>query len=263
MTTASIVDSHCHLDFPDFDDDRAAVLARAREAGVGTMLTISIKASRAEAVIALAESAPDIFCTIGTHPHEADSEPPLSGEALAELAAHPKVVGIGETGLDNFHKHSTPEAQARSFRAHIDAARRTQLPLIVHTREADDETADILEEEMGKGAFPGLIHCFTAGADLARRVLDLGFYISISGVVTFKNAEALREVVKNVPRDRLLVETDAPFLAPVPHRGRRNEPSFVAHTAAALGELHGLNAEDMAAATCDNFFRLFTKAKRP
>lgn len=258
-----LVDSHCHLDFKDFDADREAVLSRAKQAGVDLMVTISTKVTEADKIIALAESSNALVCSVGIHPHEAGREPETSAERLVDLAKHEKVVGIGETGLDYFYEHSPRDAQKRNFRAHIEACRISQLPLIVHARDADEDTADIIEGEMGKGAYPGLIHCFTAGPDLAKRALDIGFYISISGIATFKNATDLRDTIKMVPLDRLLIETDAPFLAPVPHRGKRNEPSFVADTAAMLADLKGVTHDELATATTDNFFRLFTKAKRP
>lgn len=258
-----LIDSHCHLDFKDFDDDRGAVLARAKQAGVAMMLTISTKITEAEKIISLAESDDALVCSVGIHPHEAGREPETSAERLVEWAQHEKVVGIGETGLDYFYEHSPRDAQKRNFRAHIEACRISQLPLIVHARDADEDTANIIEEEMTNGDYPGLIHCFTAGPELAKRALDIGFYISISGIATFKNAVDLRETIKMVPLDRLLVETDAPFLAPVPHRGKRNEPSFVADTAAMLADLKGITVEELAATTTDNFFRLFKKAERP
>lgn len=257
------IDSHCHLDFEDFDDDRADVLARAKQAGVDMMVTISTKITEAEKIIALAESNEALVCSVGIHPHEAGREPETSAEQLVEMASHEKVVGIGETGLDYFYEHSPRDAQQRNFRAHIEACRISRLPLIVHARDADQDTADILEDEMGKGDYPGLIHCFTAGPELAKRALDIGFYISISGIATFKNASDLRETIKSVPLERLLIETDAPFLAPVPHRGKRNEPSFVADTAATLAELKGVSTEELARMTTENFFNLFSKANRP
>jgi TatD DNase family protein len=258
-----LVDSHCHLDFTDFDEDRDGVLARAKEAGVDLMVTISTKVSEADKIIALAEAHDELVCSVGIHPHEAGSEAPVTGEQLVALAAHEKVVGIGETGLDYFYEHSPRDAQQKNFRAHIEAARLSQLPLIVHARDADEDTADILEDEMGKGAYPGLIHCFTAGPELARRALDIGFYISISGIATFNSAIALRETIETIPLERLLVETDAPFLAPVPHRGKRNEPAFVADTARILAEIKGVSPEDLARITSENFFTLFAKAPRP
>ena len=258
-----LVDSHCHLDFPDFAEDRNAVLARAKAAGVGLMVTISTKVSEADKIIALAEAHDELVCSVGIHPHEAGREPETNAAQLVALAAHDKVVGIGETGLDYFYEHSPRVAQQRNFRAHIGAARDSGLPLIVHARDADEDTADILEDEMKQGAYPGLIHCFTAGPELAKRALDIGFYISISGIATFKNATELRETIQAVPLERLLVETDAPFLAPVPNRGKRNEPAFVADTARILAELKGVSADELARITTDNFFTLFTKAKRP
>lgn len=257
---AMLVDSHCHLDFDDFDEDRNDVVARARAAGIGLMVTISTKITEAEKIIALAERYDDVVCSVGIHPHEAGNEPPTSADDIVRLSRHPKVVGVGETGLDYFYEHSPRDAQQRNFRAHIAAARETGLPLIVHARDADIDTADILEDEMAKGAFPGLIHCFTAGPELAHRALDIGFYISISGIATFKNAETLRQTIRMVPEDRLLVETDAPFLAPVPHRGKRNEPSFVADTATALATLFETDYATLANQTTQNFFRLFSKA---
>ena len=258
-----LVDSHCHLDFKEFDDDRDDVLARAKAAGVELMVTISTKITEAEKIIKLSETSEALVCSVGIHPHEAGREPETNAAQLVALAKHEKVVGIGETGLDYFYEHSPRDAQQRNFRAHIAASRKSRLPLIVHARDADEDTADILEDEMGKGEYPGLIHCFTAGPELARRALDIGFYISISGIATFKNATDLRETIKAVPFERLLVETDAPFLAPVPHRGKRNEPSFVADTAAMLAELKGVSTEELARITSDNFFTLFSKAKRP
>jgi TatD DNase family protein len=258
-----LVDSHCHLDFPDFEEDRDALIARARMAGVGVMVTISTKFSQADKIIALSEQYEEVLCSVGTHPHEAGAETAVSGDVIAAKAAHAKVIGIGETGLDYFYEHSEREKQKQSFIAHIEASRLTQLPLIVHARDADTDTAQILENEMAIGTYPGLIHCFTAGPELARRALDMGLYISISGIATFKNAQNLRDVIKTIPLDRLLVETDAPYLAPMPHRGKRNEPSFVSHTAAHLAELFDMSAEAFAAQTTENFFRLFTKANQP
>ncbi len=258
-----LVDSHCHLDFDSFDEDFDDVLVRARTAGVGTMVTICTRLSAFEEVRAIAEKDPDIYCSVGVHPHEAAEEGVETPAALIERAAHEKVVGIGETGLDYFYEHSPREAQATSFRAHIAAARETGLPLIVHTRDADDDTVAILREEHARGPFPGVIHCFTSSRALAEAALALGLYISLSGIVTFKSARDLQETARIVPLDRLLVETDAPYLAPVPKRGKRNEPAFVAHTAAFVAELRGETPERLAEATTDNFFRLFAKARRP
>ncbi len=257
-----LIDSHCHLDFPELAQDEPGVLARAREAGVAGMLTIGTRLDQFERVRAVAERHANIWCSVGVHPHEAKDEGQRAPDRLIEAARHAKVVGIGETGLDFFYEHSPRDLQAESFRTHIAAARQTGLPLIVHTRDADGETGDILEDEYGKGAFAGLLHCFSSGADVARRALALGFYISISGIVTFKAADPLRAIVRDIPLSRLLVETDAPYLAPIPKRGKTNEPAFVTHTAAKVAELKGIGIAELHAATTDNFFRLFTKAER-
>lgn len=257
-----LIDSHCHLDFPELTSDESGVLARARTAGVGGMLTIGTRLDQFERVRAIAERHDNVWCSVGVHPHEAKEEGQRTPDRLIEAARHPKVVGIGETGLDFFYEHSPREEQAESFRAHIAASRQTGLPLIVHTRDADAETGDILEEEYAKGAFPGLIHCFSSGRSVAERALALGLYVSISGIVTFKAAEDLRTIVRDLPLDRLLVETDAPYLAPIPKRGKTNEPAYVAHTAAKVAELKGVSLAELEAATTDNFFRLFTKAER-
>lgn len=256
------VDSHCHLNYPGLVEQQADVLARARAAGVGCFLNISTRASEWDAIVATAEREPDVWASIGIHPHEADSHAEVDTARLVAAAAHPRVVGIGETGLDYYYDHSDRDRQRTSFRSHIAAARETGLPLIVHTRDAEEDTAAILREEMGKGAYGGVIHCFTASADFARIALDLGFYISISGIVTFKNAKALQETAASIPEGRLLIETDAPFLAPVPMRGKTCEPGFVVHTAAFLAELRGMKMEHLAGVTADNFHRLFTKASR-
>jgi len=258
-----LVDSHCHLEFPDFAPEIDAVMARAKEAGVDVCLSIGTKLETFPRVRETAARFDSVWCSVGVHPHEADKEPLTSAAPLIALTKDPKVVGIGETGLDYYYDHSVRAAQATNFRAHIDAARQTNLPLIVHTRDAEDDTIAILREEMAAGTFSGVLHCFTGTQALADAALDLGFYISASGIMTFKNAEALRAVLKGVPLDRLLVETDSPYLAPIPHRGKRNEPSFVAYTARALAELKGVAFEDLAAATSENFFRLFTKVARP
>ena len=255
-----LVDSHCHLDFPDFADELDDVVERAGDAGVGGMLTICTHVTRFEQVLAVAERYDNVWCSVGVHPHEAASEPAVTADHLVRLAAHPKVVGFGETGLDYHYEHSPREAQKRSFRVHIAAARQARLPLIVHSRDADADTMAILGEEHAKGAFPGLIHCFTAGRVVAECAVELGLAVSISGIVTFKKADALREVARHVPADLLLVETDAPYLAPVPKRGKRNEPAFVAHTAAYLAEVRGEAPDALARTTTDNFFRLFAKA---
>jgi len=258
-----LVDSHCHLDFPDYAGNVEGVIARARAAGVGTMLSIGTELARFPGVRAVAENFPEVWCSVGVHPHEAEKELLTDAGPLLAETRHPKVVGIGETGLDYYYEHSPRGAQIANFRAHIDAARRAGLPLIVHTRDADDDTIAVLEEEMGKGAFTGLIHCFTGTQRLADAALGLGMSISVSGIATFKNSTALRDVLKTVPLERLLVETDAPFLAPVPHRGKTNEPAFVVHTARMLAELKGVDETELAAATTENFFRLFSKVERP
>ena len=258
-----LVDSHCHLDFPDFADELDGVVERAGSAGVGIMVTICTKISEFDKVLALAERFENVWCSVGIHPHEAASEPSVDAARLIALARHPKVVGIGETGLDFYYGHSPREAQLRSFRAHIAAARETGLPLIVHTRDADMETAEILAEEMRRGAFGGLIHCFSTGPGLATRALELGLYISLSGIVTFKKAEQLRNTVKTLPLDRVLVETDAPYLAPVPKRGRRNEPAFVVHTAAEVAALMQVPDDELARRSTENFLRLFAKVTPP
>ena len=262
MTTEPfLVDSHCHLDFPELSGDADGVLARAQDAGVGHLLTIGTKITKFDGVLAMAERFDNVSCSVGIHPHEAGVEPAMDVEKLKELADHPKVVAFGETGLDFFYEHSPRDDQERSFRVHIAAAREAGLPIIIHTRDADAETAAILEDEMEKGSFTGVIHCFSSGQELADKALELGFYISLSGIVTFKKAEELRAVAKTVPMDRVLVETDSPYLAPVPHRGKTNEPAFVAHTAATVADLKGLSPADLAAQTTENFFRLFAKAK--
>jgi TatD DNase family protein len=258
-----LVDSHCHLDFPDFGAERADVIARAKAAGVGMMVTISTRVRRFEQVRAIAEAHPEVWCSIGTHPHNAGEEDGISADELVALSRHPRCVAIGEAGLDYFYDKAPRDAQARGFRTHIEAARRTGLPLVIHARDADADIAAILKDETGKGAFPFILHCFSSGADLARTGVKLGGYVSFSGILTFKNSEDIRAIAKEVPRDRLLVETDAPFLAPPPHRGKRNEPAFVAQTASVLAETIGVSADEIARITTDNFFRLFTKAERP
>jgi TatD DNase family protein len=258
-----LVDSHCHLDFPDFQGELDAVVQRAGEAGVGAMLTICTHVSRFGQVRAVAERFPNVYCTVGIHPHEAGHEPPVAASDLVRLAEHPKVVGFGESGLDFYYQHSPRTDQERSFRAHIQAARTAGLPIVIHTRDADAEMLAILHEEHAQGPFPGLIHCFSAGRELAEGAVALGLSISFSGIVTFKKADPLREIARDLPLERILVETDAPYLAPVPKRGKRNEPAFTAFTAAEIAKLKGLSAEAFAEATTDNFFRLFIKAQRP
>jgi len=258
-----LVDSHCHLDFDRFDEDREDCLKRAVEQGVGTMLTISTHVTKFPEILTLANSDERLYCSVGVHPHQVAEEPETATETLVGLTDNRKVVGIGETGLDYFYDNSPRDDQRASFIRHMAASRQTGLPLIVNTRDADDDMAEILTEEMGKGAFPYVLHCFSSGHALAITALELGCYISISGIVTFKNAADLRETVKDVPLDRLLVETDAPFLAPIPHRGKRNEPAFVIHTVEKVAELKAVSPEALADATTENFFRLFSKAQRP
>jgi TatD DNase family protein len=255
-----LVDSHCHLDFPDFAEGREAVIERARAAGVVTMLTISTRLDQFPAVRAIAEAYDNIWCSVGAHPHEAAEHAAMTAVHLTALAEHPRVVGIGETGLDFYYDHSPRDVQEQVFRAHIAASQASGLPIIVHAREADAEIASILRQERPPA---GVLHCFSSGRALAEAALDLGFYISISGIVTFRKSDELRAIVRDVPLDRLLVETDAPYLAPVPYRGKRNEPAYVAATAAAVATLKGVTAEELAAATTENFFRLFRKARRP
>ena len=255
-----LVDSHCHLEFPDFGEEAEAVMARARQAGVSTCVTIGTKLATFPQTRAVAERFADVWCSVGIHPHEAEAEPLESAKALLDAATHPKCVGIGETGLDYHHDLSPRDIQRRVFRAHIAASHATGLPLIIHAREADDDIARILDEERPP---PGVLHCFSSGRGLAEAALGLGFYISISGIVTFKNAEGLRAIVQDLPLDRLLVETDSPYLAPVPYPGKRNEPAFMRATAAAVAALKGVEPEALAAATTANFFRLFAKARPP
>jgi TatD DNase family protein len=255
-------DSHCHLNYKGLVEEQQAVLDRARAAGVDTMLNISTRQSEWEEVIGLARRESDVWASVGIHPHEADSHPDVQTATLVEQAQDPRVVGIGESGLDFYYDHSDRDRQRASFRAHVAAARETGLPIIVHTRDAEADTHSILAEEMGKGAFKGVIHCFTASWDFAARALELGLFISISGIVTFKNARDLQDSARKIPADRLLIETDAPFLAPVPHRGRPCEPAFVADTARFLAALRGEEVEALAERTSANFRTLFAKAAR-
>jgi TatD DNase family protein len=258
-----LVDSHCHLDFPDFADERAAIVERAARAGVERMVTISTRVRRFPDVLAIAEAFDPVYCSVGTHPHNAAEELDVTTDDLVRLSAHPKVVAIGEAGLDYHYDKSPRDAQAKGFRTHIAAARQTDLPLVIHARSADADMAAILEEETQKGAFPFILHCFSSGRELAETGVKLGGYISFSGILTFKNSGELREIAASVPHDRLLVETDAPYLAPMPYRGKRNEPAYVANTAAVLAETVGVSADEIAKITTDNFFRLFTKMPRP
>ncbi|WP_374412993.1 TatD family hydrolase [Novosphingobium colocasiae] len=258
-----LIDSHCHLQYKGLIEDQQGVLDRARAAGISGFLNISTRQSEWQAVVATAEREPDVWASIGIHPHEADQHADLGEGALLEAAAHPKVVGIGETGLDYYYDKSDRAVQQALFRTHIRVSRQTGLPIIIHTRDAEDDTLRILDEEMQQGAFPALIHCFTASAEFGRRVLELGLTISLSGIVTFKNARDLQDFACDIPGDRLLVETDSPFLAPVPHRGRTCEPAYTADTARFVANLRGESADDLAARTSANFFSLFAKAVRP
>jgi TatD DNase family protein len=254
-----LIDSHCHLNYKGLIEDQHNVLERARARGVDLMLNIATRESEWDDVLGTAVREADVWATVGIHPHEADEHPHVDTAKLVERAAHPRVVGIGETGLDYYYDHSDRERQQKSFRSHIAACRETGLPLIVHTREAEEDTLAIMRDEMGKGAYSGVIHCFTASGAFADAAMDLGFYISISGIVTFKSAKDLQETAARLPLDRLLVETDSPFLAPVPHRGKSCEPAFVADTARFLADLRGESIEHLAAATSANFLRLFAK----
>lgn len=259
-----LIDSHCHLDFADFAAERDAVVARAVAAGVGQMITINTRLARFAEVLAVANAYDRVFCSVGTHPHNAGeaAEDGVPAEAIAELAQHPKVVAIGEAGLDYHYDKAPRDAQVRGFRTHIAAARLTGLPLVIHARNADHDVAAILEDEMGKGAFTAVLHCFSSGTELARRGLALGLCLSFSGILTFKNAEEIREVARFAPADRILVETDAPYLAPGPHRGKRNEPAFVVETAKVLAQERGVSLEDIARQTTENVYRLFRRMPR-
>lgn len=254
-----LIDSHCHLDFDELQADLSGVLARAAAAGVTGMVTISTFVDRFASIAAIAEAHDNVWCSVGTHPHNADQELHIQTDDLVRLSEHPKCVAIGEAGLDYFYDNAPREAQATGLRRHIAAARITGLPLVIHARAADGDVAAILEQEAEQGGFPFVLHCFTAGAELARRGLALGGYVSFSGIITFKNAEEIREVARSIPADRYLVETDAPYLAPIPHRGESNEPSFVRHTAERLAEVRGISLERLGAETTANFGRLFAK----
>ncbi len=256
-----LVDSHCHLNYKGLVEQQGDVLERARAKGVSAMLNISTREREWDEVIGLAERERDVWASVGIHPHEADGHKGIDAAKLIERAQHPRVIAIGETGLDFYYDHSDRAQQLASFREHIIAARTTGLPIIIHTRDAEAETAAILTEEMANGAFSGVIHCFTASADFARTALTLGLYISLSGIVTFKNAKDLQDVAKWLPSDRILVETDAPFLAPIPHRGKTGEPAFVANTAEFVAELRGEALGAVAQYSTDNFYRLFSKAQ--
>jgi TatD DNase family protein len=257
-----LVDSHCHLDFPDFSTELDTIVARARAAGIGRIVTISTCVKKHAQVLAVAERFPEVFCSVGTHPHNADEELDIDTKTLVKFTKHPKIVAIGEAGLDYHYDNSPRATQAASFRQHIAAARETALPLVIHSRDCDVDMAQILREESGKGAFPAVLHCFTGGRDLAFTAVELGHYVSFTGILTFKNSDALREIAAALPAERILVETDAPYLAPLPYRGKRNEPAYVAETAKVLAEVRGVSSNEIARQTTENFFRLFSKVPR-
>ncbi|MFA7414995.1 MAG: TatD family hydrolase [Rhizobium sp.] len=257
-----LIDTHCHLDFADFDAERDELIERAHAAGVAQMVTISTRVKKLDTLIALTERYPSVFCSVGTHPNNADEELDVTADDLVRLAAHPKVVAIGECGLDYFYDTQKPEDQKTGFLRQIEAARRTQLPLVIHARSADDDMAAILRDETGKGAFPFILHCFSSGEALAKTGIELGGYVSFSGILTFPKSTELRDIAKGLPLDRLLVETDAPYLAPKPWRGKRNEPSYVVNTAEVLAETKGVSFEDIARITTENAFRVFSKMPR-
>src|SRR6201997_3483107 len=258
-----LVDSHCHLDFPDFAGDLDGIVARAASAGIGRMVTISTRVRRLGELIAIAERFDNVHCSVGTHPHHADEEDGISPEELIALTKHPKVVALGEAGLDYFYDNGSPEAQARGSRAHIAAARATGLPLVIHTREADEDCRRILEEEVAKGPFRAVLHCYTGGRELAMRAIELGLSISFTGILTFKKSQALRAIAAELPADRIMVETDAPYLAPGKFRGKRHEPAYVVEIAKVLAETRGVSLDEIARQTSENFFCLFTKVPRP
>jgi TatD DNase family protein len=257
-----LVDSHCHLDFPDFADDLDGIVQRARAAGIGRMVTISTRVRKLPDLLAITERFDDVYCSVGTHPHNAHEELDIGPAELVAESAHSKVVAIGEAGLDYHYDNSPRAAQEQGFRAHIAAARDTGLPLVIHSRDADDDMAAILEEETGKGAFPAVLHCFTGGKELARRAIALGLHISFTGILTFKNSQNLRDIAASLPADRILVETDAPYLAPGKYRGKRNEPSYVVETAKTLAQVRGVSEAEIARQTTENFFKLFSKMPR-
>ncbi len=258
-----LVDSHCHLDFPDFAEDLDAIVARAEAAGIGRIVTISTRVRKINGLLEIAARFPNVYCSVGTHPHNADEEDGITSDELIALTKHPKVVALGEAGLDNFYKDGSPEAQERGFRAHIAAARATGLPLVIHTREADEACGRILEDEIAKGQFKAVLHCYTGGRELAMKAIGLGLSISFTGILTFKNSQAIRDIAAELPADRIMVETDAPYLAPGKFRGKRNEPSFVVETARVLAETRGVSLDEIARQTTENFFRLFNKVPRP
>ena len=258
-----LVDSHCHLDFPDFAEDLDEIVARATGAGVGRILSISTRVRRLDALLAITERFPQVYCSVGTHPHQADEEDGIPTSKLIELSQHPKVVAFGEAGLDYFYQHGSREAQERGFRTHIAAARATGLPLVIHTREADDDCGRILEDEMARGPFRAVLHCYTGGRELAMKAISLGLSISFTGILTFKKSQNLRDLAAELPPDRIMVETDAPYLAPGKYRGKRNEPSYVVETAKVLAEARAVSLEEITRQTTENFFRLFSKVPPP
>jgi TatD DNase family protein len=258
----ALIDSHCHLDFPDFADELDAVVARAQAAGLARIVTISTRVKRHADVLAIAERFPDVYCSVGTHPHHAHEELDVTTDELIARTRHPKVVAIGEAGLDHHYDLSPRDAQERGLRNHIAAARATGLPLVIHSREADEDMVRVLEDEMGKGAFPAVLHCFTGGQELARRAVALGLFISFTGILTFKKSDDLRAIAQGLPADRILVETDAPYLAPGSHRGKRNEPAYVVETAKVLARTRDVTPDEIARQTTENFFRLFSKVPR-
>ena len=258
-----LVDSPCHLDFPDFAPDLDAIVARAEAAGVGRIVTISTRVRKLDGLLAITDRFPNVYCSVGTHPHQADEEDGITPDELIALTKHPKVVALGEAGLDNHYTDGSPAAQERGFRAHIAAARVTGLPLVIHTREADERCGEILEEEIAKGPFKAVLHCYTGGRELAMKAIGLGLSISFTGILTFRNSQSIRDIAAELPADRIMVETDAPFLAPGKFRGKRNEPSFVVETAKVLAETRGVSLDDISRQTTENFFRLFDKVPRP
>ena len=257
-----LIDSHCHLDFPDFADDLDGIILRADAAGIGRIVTISTRVRRIDALLAITARFPKVYCSVGTHPHQADEEDGISADELISLTHNSKVVALGEAGLDYFYEHGSRDAQARGFRTHIAAARATGLPLVIHTRDADEDCGRILDEEMAKGAFRAVLHCYTGGRELAMRAVALGLYIGFTGILTFKKSDVLRALAAELPADRILVETDAPYLAPGKFRGKRNEPSYVVETAKVLADARGVSFEEISRQTTENFFRLFSKVPR-
>ena len=257
--TPMLIDSHCHLDFPDFADDLDAIVARASAAGIGRIVTISTRVRRLGALLEITARFPNVYCSVGTHPHQADEEDGIPPQELINLTRHPKVVALGEAGLDYFYEHGSRQAQERGFRAHIAAARATGLPLVIHARDADKDCGRILEDEMAKGSFRAVLHCYTGGRELAIKAIEMGLSISFTGILTFKKSQGLRDLAAELPADRIMVETDAPYLAPGKFRGKRNEPSYVVETARVLAETRGVSLEELSRQTTENFFRLFSK----